>query len=393
MQRTFATVLLTTSLAAAQSTWIVDKNNGAGTHFRSVQAAVDAAKAGDILEIRAGAYEGFTMTKGLRLLAGPGVRIDTGQGLFGKQVVIASLSLGETAVLRGFAIDDSRGLGQSVRVERNNGTVQFEHMSFTGLASGSATAAVRIEASLGVSFRQCDVASGIDVLDSAVMVTESAIRRISNPSHILASQPAIRAARARVTIAECTLQGEDGNHPYNTSQPAVAATASTIKITGTAKSTLRAGGPASQASSALRGDAKSTLILDPRPSLLPSGNASAHTGFGRVEQRSVTYLSSRGGQLGGSIDLAQYGAAGDFYVLFLGLPREPHPWPPIGHVWLSQATQIHLLAGLYDQTGQLTAKLRVPVQAGLRGLPVGVQVAAGPWPHLLYSNAVFVTLY
>ena len=173
--------------AHAQSTWIVDKSNGPGAHFTSIQAAVDAAKPNDILELRAGTYEGFTISKGLRLLADPGVWVNTGQGFSGKQVVVTGLALGEAVVLRGFAIDDAYGLGMSVLVAKNQGTAHFEHIRFLAPPTGTSSPAVRIDASLGVSFRRCDISSGVNAIDSAVMLTETSVRRSPDPTQILSS--------------------------------------------------------------------------------------------------------------------------------------------------------------------------------------------------------------
>jgi len=67
--------LVLCSLAAAQSTWIVDDSGGPGVHFTSLPAAVAAAASGDTLLVAAGTYEAFHVAnKALTILgAGAGV--------------------------------------------------------------------------------------------------------------------------------------------------------------------------------------------------------------------------------------------------------------------------------------------------------------------------------
>lgn len=69
------TPLVLCSLAAAQTTWIVDDSGGPGVHFTSLPAAVAAAANGDTLLVAAGTYQAFHVAnKALTILgAGAGV--------------------------------------------------------------------------------------------------------------------------------------------------------------------------------------------------------------------------------------------------------------------------------------------------------------------------------
>ena len=68
----------------AQRTWIVDPYNLPGTHFTTIQAAVDAAATGDIVLVRDRQYpQGFRATgKGLTILG------DRSFDIVGDEVVI-----------------------------------------------------------------------------------------------------------------------------------------------------------------------------------------------------------------------------------------------------------------------------------------------------------------
>lgn len=41
---------------AAGATWVVDDDGGAGVDYTTIQAAADAASAGDTIEVRGGSY-------------------------------------------------------------------------------------------------------------------------------------------------------------------------------------------------------------------------------------------------------------------------------------------------------------------------------------------------
>lgn len=393
LTRPLGLTLALAGAAVSQANWIVDSNNGPGTDFKTIQAAIDAAKRGDLLTIRRGDYDGFTLSKGLRLLADTGAVVRAASGIFGKPVLVKDTPAGSFVTLRGLTITDARASGRSVQVEANKGMVQFESVKIQVPSTGTAAESVSIRDSIGVSFQACDVPSGIAIANSAVMLTESKLTRIRNAAHLFGSRPALSATKSRVTLAHCNLQGQVGVTPYNESHPGVHSIASSIRITGLRTSSIRAGGAGSERVPALLGDAASSLMLDPRPSLVPYGGAGAHEGFGKVERRQLSYLGVHGGKIGGTMSLEQHGAAGHFFALSASLPHTPFHWPPFGHLWLDQSVRIHILAGLYDTSGTLKLSFKIANEPRLRGIPLGWHAVSGPWPNLVYSNAVFTTLH
>lgn len=67
----FAAVL-TAALGAQGNTWIVDINNGAGTHFTSLVTAIASVNDGDTLVVRAGTYRGNIATSKALTILGEG---------------------------------------------------------------------------------------------------------------------------------------------------------------------------------------------------------------------------------------------------------------------------------------------------------------------------------
>jgi hypothetical protein len=71
----YALVLLAAGLAPAQ-TFVVDVQNGPGTNFTSITAAIGAVPNGSTLLVRPGAYAPFDInSKGLTILAEPGTSV------------------------------------------------------------------------------------------------------------------------------------------------------------------------------------------------------------------------------------------------------------------------------------------------------------------------------
>ena len=61
--------LVLSGALSAQMTWIVDENNGPGTHFTDLPPAVFAASSGDLILVRPGlGYRGFSTSKGLSIV-------------------------------------------------------------------------------------------------------------------------------------------------------------------------------------------------------------------------------------------------------------------------------------------------------------------------------------
>jgi len=102
--------LMTTVPVAAQTTWYVDDatcpSTGSGTSgdpFCSIQDAIDAASAGDTINVAAGTYyENITLKNGVEVL-GAGASVTTIQGT-GAGSVVTAISVSSSTKLDGFTI-------------------------------------------------------------------------------------------------------------------------------------------------------------------------------------------------------------------------------------------------------------------------------------------------
>lgn len=95
----FSIVLVAAVVPAAGATLVV---GGIGAEFQSIQPAIDAARAGDIIQVRAGTYKGnLTIDKQITL-EGPDQPTLRGEGVASVITVLA-----DGCVIRGFAIEHS----------------------------------------------------------------------------------------------------------------------------------------------------------------------------------------------------------------------------------------------------------------------------------------------
>jgi hypothetical protein len=96
-------------LLVLPTTWIVDANNGPGTNFLDLPAAVAAAQSGDTILVRAGTYTRFAVSGKALTIRGAGasstiVALAPVGALAGASVVISATPPGETFYLGGLTV-------------------------------------------------------------------------------------------------------------------------------------------------------------------------------------------------------------------------------------------------------------------------------------------------
>jgi hypothetical protein len=92
------TPLVLCSLAAAQTTWIVDDSGGPGVNFTSLPAAVAAAASGDTLLVAAGTYEAFHVANKALTIVGAGAQLAVATSTTFITLPVPSGSLGSSLV-------------------------------------------------------------------------------------------------------------------------------------------------------------------------------------------------------------------------------------------------------------------------------------------------------
>ena len=167
-----AALLALPSALCADTVFVVDDDGGPGVDFTDIQSAIDGVASGDVLLIKEGDYEAFSIvSKSLVLIA------DTDQTVsITGQVQIERIV--EVHVLNLVGLEIANPSGAAVEVRECDGPVLLQSCSLTGEALPSALAVVD---SVAVTLVDCDVETGASTagvaalsgLDSSIHVFNS----------------------------------------------------------------------------------------------------------------------------------------------------------------------------------------------------------------------------
>ena len=137
--RHLLTPLLASGFAAAApaQTFVVDVNNGPGTNFTSIIAAIPAVPDGAVLLVRPGNYQSFTISgKSLRILGEPGVVVHP-PGASPPSITVGGLQANQTVVLRDLTVALGYPTGSTgIALIGCQGTVLLERVR-AGSSSGT----------------------------------------------------------------------------------------------------------------------------------------------------------------------------------------------------------------------------------------------------------------
>jgi hypothetical protein len=167
---------------ALATTWIVDAANGPGANFTDLAPAVAAAVPGDVILVRAGTYNAFTLSEGLAILGETGARVRSG-------TVISNLPAAQLAVVSRLDLTDLRILGCA-------GAVLVDHLFVED---------VPIPSFLAPSAALCLVNGSSDV-----RFYRCTVRPKQQTANAYGGRAGISAVSSRVELARCAIYGGDG---------------------------------------------------------------------------------------------------------------------------------------------------------------------------------------
>ncbi|MCB9880369.1 MAG: hypothetical protein H6834_01155 [Planctomycetes bacterium] len=353
-----AILAVTATTTYAQKTWVVDASRGPGYDHAEIAPAIAAASEGDAIVVRPGSYAiPRSVVKAVRILGEPGAILDL--GALANPFSVSAIGAGKTFVLAGFRIQASYAQAGYFRVADCLGTVSFEDLTCFAILFNIQS--IQVERCNAAFFTRCNITGGLLARDSNITVDSSTISPYGGSA-------TIACERSNATFTASTATGTDGF--FRPAGVALESTASTIRLLAGTGSTYSPG--ISTQLTAIRGDAGSTLVLDPLVKLLPTGNANPHEGFGSVTTRNVPVLGVVGSTIGGLHRFTLHAQANDVFALFFGLPTHLHA-PPFGDLWLEPTTLFHVTSG--SVLGNL-AVFTIPAtkDVSLRGLPATWQV-------------------
>lgn len=363
--RALTGVLLFADLAAAQTTWIVDANNGPGAHFTDLPPAVAAAAPGDVVVVRyvdplVTAYTAPNIAKGLTLVATGADR----PGLAG-MFTIGGVPAGEHVVVRGFRLAPFvTGAGTTgncfLRVWFNDGSVHFQDVVRDPVFSLFYTQnGLSMNDDRLVTFSRCDLPKvtqfGAQFTDCAEVVLDRSA--MGPPTGGGTTVATLSLARSRLVLQESTVTGFGWAFGET---PAIAACDATIELVGPGAVVSTPGvGPAIVDGYGATCAGASVVRLGPGATIAPG----APTTVGPV--------FALGGFVGAGaqLDLDVYGHANGVALLSFGQPTAT-PLPLWGATYyLDASTVVVFDALLLDTSGRATWQAILPP-----GLPVGLSL-------------------
>jgi hypothetical protein len=116
--------LIAASASAFAQTQVITVDDSGGADFVSIADAVAAAQPGDLVLVATGSYAGFTLDKGLAIVADSGalVRISG-------QVLLQGISEGPLALLRGLRLEGAGADRRALLVKNGSGHLWAEDLS------------------------------------------------------------------------------------------------------------------------------------------------------------------------------------------------------------------------------------------------------------------------
>jgi hypothetical protein len=218
--RSVLLAVLVSGPLAAQQTWVVDDDGGAGVDFTSLPAAVTAAGRSDILLVRPGVYAPFAVTgKSIHIFgSGPDATLITGTWSATPGVTIADVPAGKTFNLSGVKI--------SISASGLNGSTTGAQLTISG-TSGSTV----LQDVVGVpAFGLGGSIAGLRVLNADVHATRCTFRGstyvqiggITGPGSVHGTHGA-HVLGAAFVAESCVFEGGDATIPCGSFIPSVVA--------------------------------------------------------------------------------------------------------------------------------------------------------------------------
>lgn len=362
--------------------FIVDVNNGPGTHFLQIQPAIDAASPGDVLIVRAGYYRAFTLTKGIsivaeKFLAPDIVVVDPG-------CVIRGVPAGEKALLKEVFLGNLKILDCAGLVAAD---VLMLTPPSTLLGPGD-TSVLEIRHCADVRMRQFGInpgngsgRDGVVVANARFEVDGASIDGARGPAGASGGAGIRCEAGAAVQVSFSQVRGGEVGAGGPTAGTAIAvAHGAHVAVNGTIENRIVGGwgGLCGQPGPAFFVDQGATARVSHMvrveggiANCRPAAPRFAGQGAVTIADPADLAMVFEGGiaAVGVPARLAVLGEPDAVIVLLAGLDPRQQPAPPFRGNALLLSPVIAAPMGAIPGTGQLFAELRIPA-----GAPPGVGV-------------------
>lgn len=201
--------------ALPAQTFIVDANNGPGTHFTDLPQAVGTVPDGAALRVRAGDYSAFRVTgKSLTILADNSNAVVQHPGIY-----VGSLTPTQRIVLRGLGLRESGFVNRcQVVVENCLGSVHLEQL--VGRSTTFPTSVVPrfvVRGSADVHMYQLSSAfndAAAEISNSCVEIVGCTLGAVNQPTATAAGLAGVSAVDSRLVVFGSTILGGRGGSDF-----------------------------------------------------------------------------------------------------------------------------------------------------------------------------------
>ena len=333
--------LLAPPALAQPEVWILDANDGPGTDFTTLAAAVDGTADGDILIIRPGLYFGsgpffgdVILEHGLTLVGEAGVSFSGG------------IEVNNLAATQFFALRNVTHSG-TMLAEDNAGALFFEQVGIEGEPSASTTAMMSVENCAAVSVQRSNLAG-------------------QSSLGVFPGLTALTTTQTGLHLFDCNLYGGSGF--FHPSPAGAAPGAPGLNMTGGflfASGVLFDGGVFSDYDAYQDGTASESVLLDVEGTLTVAEGASS-TLPGEARSFSATAIA-REGEL---VTMNWSGPEGELAILNLSTTPGGLFYPPFhGSGVLGLPLTLIDAADFLPASGSVSLQVPVPeLGAGVEGL-------------------------
>lgn len=370
-----AVLVAVVSQAHCQKTWIVDA--GGGGHYKTIQAAVNAASEGDTIYLKSAPFrESFTVSKGLHF------RAAANNGISGF-ATITNLSKTSTLTIKGMST-------ASLRFTNNAGAIHCEDLTFS-TASMPTVPPCKVSNCALISFQRCSRVvpqyalpvygtqpPSIDISNSQVLLAECRIQGandIYQTTISLAGSPGIAAVSSTVRISGGSVTGGNGTTKspvpgITNAWPGIQISGGSLVIDDSEGKTFVAAGstPSSTLVQHAIVDSGAKITIDPGVKLY-SSNTSVHFKSTSPIVRILPGIVASGAVSGGKVTTSRFGTPGSLSVLLLSLPRMLLQ-TPFGEMWMDTSAILAIDPRILPASGSTTLHIPIPAQ----GIPNGVSL-------------------
>ncbi|MCB9882787.1 MAG: hypothetical protein H6834_13435 [Planctomycetes bacterium] len=373
--RVLITALALASAAFAQKTIIVDAT-GAGDH-KTIQAAVDAARDGDRIIVRAGTYDLFKIVdKSVTLL---GERLSNVYNFFAQGASsIENLSIGKRVTIDGLTF--STTMQPALRVDNCNGRVTLRDVRIYGFPSIYNTgreSSLYVSASKSVLVQDSSLIPALYAADSTIAVVKCDIAGFDSlvGHYLVPTTAGLIANNSSIDIAASNVRGGIGNSSYPNAT-GMLVDSSQISLRDSSSVT---GLPAAIASGA------SSLLLGINATV--TGELK---GFTTQKKLALPTLTTSPAIQGQNYEIRAHGNNGDFFATFVAAPGNPLPVGDFGSLWLDPVTLVTIGAGVIDTSGSFALQIFAGTDAKWFALALDFQALVGTTNTLRLTNPATV---